>query len=199
MTFIVEYNFWMQRKKTCWPRTLCFFTSISFWTCDHTPPWRAPCRHKVEQAHCPIDVWCCCDFNIAWIGRDRFERPKFIAMRRCLFYGDSLVKIRNCTCNVNPLLSANVCPAFVCWPYSTVPVVRPRPRLPVWTAGPTACLPTLGQSLTYDLCLFAIPHRSAAPTSSPLRPQCCPRSTAHPTPRCTVPARIGTKKPLSSR
>lgn len=98
-------------------------------------------------------------------------------------------------------LLADFCPVCVCCPYSTAPVVPPRPRLPAWAAGPTACLPTPGphQSATYDLCHCATPPPSAAPTSSLLRARCALRSTAHPTLPCIVSAHSGWRKPRSSR
>lgn len=121
------------------------------------------------------------------------------AVERRKFILDSVVKIPDATCIVKPQLLADSCPGCACCPYSTAPVVPPRLRPPAWAAGPTACLPTPGQSVTYDLCHYATPPHSAAPTSSPLRPQCCLRSTAHLTLPCIGPARIGWRKPRLSR
>lgn len=121
---------------------------------------------------------------------------------KCLLHNDPLsatVKIPDSTCVVKPQLLDDFCPGVACCPYSTAPVVLPRLRPPVWAAGPIACLPTPGQSVTYDLCHYDTPPRSAAPTSSPLRPQCCLRSTAHPTLPCIMPAHISKRKPRSSR
>lgn len=101
---------------------------------------------------------------------------------------------------VKQQLLADFYPGCVWCPYSTVtPVVPHRLRPPAWAAGTTACLPTPGSSVTYDLRHCATPHPSVVPISSPLRPQCCLRSTAHHTLHCIVPVHSGWRKPRLSR